>query len=70
MSGINIEYILHNIRKTRERSYFSQEYMAAKMHIGQNAYSKIELRKTKLTVEHLFAIADALGVEVAELLAQ
>lgn len=50
------------------RDGISQEYMAAKMGTCQNAYSKIELGKTQLTVEHLFYIADALGVEMEELL--
>lgn len=70
MSEINIDHVLRNIRKIRERDYISQEYMAAKLRIGQNAYSKIELGKTHLTIEHLFIIADALGVEVEELLQQ
>lgn len=48
--------------------FLSQEYMAAKMGIGQNAYSKLELGKTKITLDRLFAIADVLGVTVIELL--
>lgn len=60
--------VLQNIRKLRERDFISQEYMAAKLGIGQNAYSKIELGKTNLTVEKLFYIADVLGVEATELL--
>lgn len=64
----NLDYIINNIRTLRERDYLSQEYMAAKLEIGQNAYSKIELGKTKITVERLYGIANALGVDVLELL--
>ena len=68
MSVVNIDFVINNIRKIRERDYISQEYLAAKLGIGQNAYSKIELGKTKLTIEHLLVIADALGVKARELL--
>ncbi|GAB3934372.1 helix-turn-helix domain-containing protein [Mucilaginibacter myungsuensis] len=66
----DLSYINQNIRKLRERDFLSQEYMAAKMGIGQNAYSKIELGKTKITLDRLFAIADILGVTVIDLLIQ
>jgi len=64
----NLDYVINNIRTLRERDYLSQEYMAAKLEIGQNAYSKIELGKTKITVERLYGIANALGVDVLDLL--
>jgi transcriptional regulator with XRE-family HTH domain len=70
MSKINLDFILKNIRRIRSHDYLSQEYMAAKLGIGQNAYSKIELGKTRITVERLFEIAYALGVDVPELLKQ
>ena len=66
----DLSYINHNIRKLRERDYLSQEYMAAKMGVGQNAYSKIELGKTKITLDRLFAIADILGVTAIDLLTE
>lgn len=61
-------YVISNIRKIRELNQTSQEYMAAKLGISPNAYSNIEKGKTKLTVERLFAIADILEVDIAELL--
>jgi transcriptional regulator with XRE-family HTH domain len=70
MSKINLDFILINIRRIRTQEYLSQDYMAAKMSIGQNAYSKIELGKTRITVERLFEIAGALGVDVSDLLKQ
>jgi transcriptional regulator with XRE-family HTH domain len=38
------------------------------MNITQNAYSKMELGKTQLSIPALFKIAEILGVEVKELL--
>ena len=64
----NLDFVITNIRKLREKDYLSQEYMAAKMGIGQNAYSKLELGKTKITLDRLFGIAYALGVNVDDLL--
>jgi transcriptional regulator with XRE-family HTH domain len=68
MSATNLDFILNNIRKQREKDFLSQEYMAHKLGISQNTYSKIELGKNKLTVDRLIGIAEILGVEVAELL--
>lgn len=47
-------YLLRQFRLQKE---FSQEYMAAKLNISQEAYSKIELGKTELTVSRLHEIA-------------
>ena len=57
-----------NIRKIREYRNYTQEYLAAKLSISQNAYSKIELGYTKITVERLFQIADILETELMELI--
>jgi transcriptional regulator with XRE-family HTH domain len=68
--GLNfkIKAIAANIRNKREYRNYTQEYLAAKLAISQNAYSKIELGYTKITVERLFQIAEVLGFEVAELI--
>jgi transcriptional regulator with XRE-family HTH domain len=68
--GLNfkIKAIAANIRNKREYRNYTQEYLAAKLSISQNAYSKIELGYTKITVERLFQIAEVLGFEVAELI--
>ena len=63
-----IKAIAANIRMKREYRNYTQEYLAAKLEISQNAYSKIELGYTKITVERLFQIADVLEFEVAELI--
>ncbi len=63
-----IKAVAANIRKTRESNHYTQEYLAAKLHISQNAYSKIELGYTKITVERLFQIAEILEIDALELI--
>ena len=63
-----IRSVAANIRKIREYRDYTQEYLALKLNISQNAYSKIELGYTKITVERLFQIADILEFDVTELL--
>ncbi|MBL4676593.1 MAG: helix-turn-helix transcriptional regulator [Mucilaginibacter sp.] len=62
-----IEDIIINIRALREKRNYTQEYMAIKMQCSQNAYSKLELGYSKLTVEKLMQVAEVLEVSVAEL---
>ena len=66
--SLKIKEIAANIRHKREYRNYTQEYLALKLNISQNAYSKIELGYTKITVERLFQIADILEFEVAELI--
>ncbi|MCD8741141.1 helix-turn-helix transcriptional regulator [Mucilaginibacter roseus] len=63
-----IKSVAINIRKQREAKNYTQEYLAAKLKISQNAYSKIELGYTKITVERLFQIADILGTSITGLI--
>ncbi|QXV65977.1 helix-turn-helix transcriptional regulator [Mucilaginibacter achroorhodeus] len=62
-----IDAIIVAVRRKREQLNFSQEYMAAKMSIKQNAYSKIELGNNKLTVERLISICALLEMDLSEL---
>lgn len=57
-----------NIRKIREQRNYTQDYLAAKLLISQNAYSKIELGYSKLTLDRLFQIAIILEVKVMDLI--
>ncbi|MDN3551299.1 helix-turn-helix domain-containing protein [Mucilaginibacter aquaedulcis] len=66
--NFKIRAIAANIRNTRESLNYTQEYLAAKLSISQNAYSKIELGYTKITVERLFQIAAILETDVHELI--
>ena len=57
-----------NIRKIREFRNYTQEYLAAKLHISQNAYSKIELGYTKITLDRLFHIAAVLEADPLQII--
>jgi transcriptional regulator with XRE-family HTH domain len=56
------------LRKYRELRNYSQDYVARKMGISQNAYSKIENNITQLTVNHIKQISQILEVSVMDLL--
>ncbi|PAW92466.1 transcriptional regulator [Mucilaginibacter sp. MD40] len=63
-----VKAVAANIRRKREALNYTQEYLAAKLKISQNAYSKIELGYTKITVERLFQIAEILETNLADLI--
>ncbi|MBX7262842.1 MAG: helix-turn-helix domain-containing protein, partial [Chitinophagaceae bacterium] len=48
----------NKIKIIREIKNYTQEYMASELNISQNAYSRIELNKTKLTTALAEKIAD------------
>ena len=56
------------LRKYRDLRNYSQDYVARKMGISQNAYSKIENNITQLTVNHVKQISQILEVSVMDLL--
>lgn len=58
----------HNIRRVREFRNYTQDYVARKIGISQNAYSKLELGLHKLSLDRLFQIAEVLEVDCAALL--
>ncbi|GAA3957848.1 helix-turn-helix domain-containing protein [Mucilaginibacter dorajii] len=64
----NVKTIADNIRTTRERLAYSQEYLAAKLKVSQNTYSKIELGYVKLTLERFFKICQVLEIDPAEVI--
>ncbi|UOE46971.1 helix-turn-helix domain-containing protein [Mucilaginibacter sp. SMC90] len=64
---IKLRLITDNIRKLRENSNYSQEYMAGKLCISQNTYSKLELGYTALTLERLILIAGILNTDILSL---
>lgn len=66
MLNFKVKAIATNIRQLRENRNYTQEYLAAKLDISQNAYSKIELGYTKITVERLFQIAEILDFDVID----
>lgn len=56
------------IKRIRKQKGYSHENMAHELDISQVAYSKIEKRDTKLSVERLYKIAEILNVKVEILL--
>ena len=60
---MSINFIVaQNIKTERNKRQYSQEYMAMKLDRSQNAYSKLELGRSKLTLEQLYKIAEIFGV--------
>ena len=58
----------HVIKKYREMRNYSQKYVATKMGMSQNAYSKIENNITGLTVHHVKELSKILEVPITDLL--
>jgi transcriptional regulator with XRE-family HTH domain len=58
----------HVIKKYREMRNYSQKYVASKMGISQNAYSKIENNITQLTVHHVKELSRILDIPMTDLL--
>ena len=57
-----------NIRRVREYRNYTQKHVAGNLGISQNAYSKLELGESKMTMERFFEIANVLNVGYAGLL--
>jgi len=68
MSSLINKRIASNLRDARLMRNYSQEYMALQLKISQNAYSKMEMGRTLITVETVFKIADILEVDIHTLL--
>lgn len=60
--------IAANIRKARMHKNYSQEYLGIRLHISQNAYSKIEIGQSNITLQRIFEIAEVFEVDVCELI--
>ena len=56
------------IRLQRQMKGYSQCYMSFRLEISQNAYSKIELGQTDITLNRLVQIAGILEVPIISLL--
>jgi transcriptional regulator with XRE-family HTH domain len=69
VQSMRVKAVAAAIRNKREYRNYTQEYLAFKLHISQNAYSKIELGYTKITLERLFQIAEILEFDVVDFIA-
>jgi transcriptional regulator with XRE-family HTH domain len=58
------------LRLLREYRNYSQEYIAEKLGITQNAYSRIENNQTRLTADRLEKLAIVLDISPLELLSE
>jgi transcriptional regulator with XRE-family HTH domain len=56
--------ISSNIRKVRESKNFSQEFMAVKLGISQNVYSRMEQGLAKIEIERLLQISEILETRI------
>lgn len=64
----DFKVVATNIRNARLLRNYSQDYLAYKLKISQNAYSKVELGYTKVTLERLIIIAEVLEVKLSKLI--
>ena len=60
--------ILSNIREIRKEKGISHEAMDVNLGISQAAYTKLENKETKLTVDRLYKIAEILDTKIEKLL--
>lgn len=60
--------IYGNIQRIRLEKGFSQEYMADRMNMTQNNYSKLERGLIQLTIERLYQIAEIFETDVSEII--
>ena len=56
------------IRKRRLELNYSQDYVAGRLGMSQNAYSKLEMGHTGVTIGKFIVICEALEIEVADML--
>jgi len=58
-----------NIRSARLFRNYSQDYLALKLSISQNAYSKLELGYTRIKLETIITITEVLQLNISDLIA-
>lgn len=59
--------IASNVRNMRAYKGFTQDYIAEKLGISQNAYSKLELNYSKITLDRMFQLAEVLECDISDL---
>ena len=64
----DINVVAANIKTARLGKGYSQDYIAYKLKISQNAYSKVELGHTKIDLERAIILAELLEVDLMRLL--
>jgi len=57
--------ISETIRIKRKSLNYSQQYMGLHLGMSQNAYSKLEIGYTRMSIFHLFEIAELLDIDLS-----
>ncbi|MEO3405471.1 helix-turn-helix transcriptional regulator [Mucilaginibacter sp. CAU 1740] len=65
---LRVKKLSLNIREIRTNKGYKQDYMAAKLLISQNAYSKMELGRSSLTIARLFQIGQILEMDIFDII--
>ena len=60
----------NRIRLLRESLKFSQEYVAAKLNVSQQAYSRMENAPMNITIKRMFELATIFGVSLHVILCE
>jgi transcriptional regulator with XRE-family HTH domain len=58
----------HKIKSLRELKGYSQDYVATKLHISQNALSKIERGEIKISLDKASELAEVMEIELDSLI--
>lgn len=58
------------IKILRELHNYTQEYVASQLGISQNAYSRIELNQTKISVDYAEKLAELFKIPLSDLLSK
>ncbi|UNU72726.1 helix-turn-helix domain-containing protein [Moraxella nasovis] len=60
--------ITKNLANLRKEHHLTQEQMAEKLQMSKNGYAKLERGESRVTIEHLFKIAQEFNIDASELL--
>lgn len=60
--------LAHNLRRVRKATGFSQEELADRAGLHRTYVSSVEREERNVSVENIFLLADALGIDPRELL--
>lgn len=67
LSRSPMQLVASHIKRIRESKNLTQEYVASRLGISQNAYSRLENNRTHLSIDRLKKIAQILSVPLDEL---
>lgn len=56
------------IRQRRLQLNYTQDYIAYKLNMSQNAYSKVELGFTAVTLDRFILLCDAMEIDMRDML--